>query len=64
MVIGVVKLDMHIFANITLSHDIWVTSLDGYGQLDLSHTFRKLMTIVLAKVEIKFLFNITWSHDQ
>ena len=54
MVIGVVKLEMHIFANITWSHDRWVTWLDCYGQLDLSHTLLELVVIVLAKVEISF----------
>ena len=61
MVIDVVKLEMHIFANITWSHDRWVTWLDGYGQLDLSHTWLKLVVIVLMKVEIKF-FLISRDH--
>ena len=52
MIIGIVKLESHIFANITWSHDRWVTWLDGYGQLDLSYTLLKLVAIVLMKVEI------------
>ena len=36
MVIGIAKLEMHLFENITLSHDRWVTWLDGCGQLNLS----------------------------
>ena len=63
MVIGVVKLEMQIFANITWSHHRWVTWLNGYGQLDLSHTLLLLVVTVLAKVEIKF-FDIMRSHDQ
>ena len=62
MVIDVVKLERHLFTNITWSHDRWVTWLDGCGQLNLSHTLLKLVTTALAKVEI--FFNITWSHDQ
>ena len=61
MVIGAVNLEMHIFANITWSHDRWVTWLGGSCQFGLSHTLIKLVTIVLAKVEIK-LFLI--SRDQ
>ena len=53
MAIAVVKLEMHLFTNITLSHDRWLTWLDGYGQLNLSHNLLKLVAIVLAKVEIK-----------
>ena len=53
MVIGVAKLEMLIFENITLSRDRWVTWLDGCGQLNLSHNLLKLVAIVLAKVEIK-----------
>ena len=64
MVIGVVKLDIHIIAKITLSHDRWVTWLDSCGQPNLSHILLKLVGIVLAKVEIKFSLYITWSHDQ
>ena len=30
--------------------------LDGYGQLDLSHTLLKLVAIALAKMEIKDFF--------
>ena len=62
MVIDVVKLERHLFTNITWSHDRWVTWLDGCGQLNLSHTLLKLVTTALVKVEI--FFNITWSHDQ
>ena len=61
MIIDVVKLEMHLFTNKTWSHDRWVTWLDGYGQLNLSHTLLKLVTIVLANVEIK-LFLV--SRDQ
>ena len=70
MVIGIVKLESHIFANITWSHDRWVTWLDGYGQIDLSHTLLKLVVIVLKKVDIKIKFillsgdrMINESHD-
>ena len=56
MVIGVVKLEVHISANLMLSHDRWDTWLDGFSQLDLSHTLLKLVAIVLAKVEIKIFF--------
>ena len=61
MVIGIVKLEIHIFANITWSQYRWATWLDGYGLLRLSHTFLKLMAIALAKVEIKF-FLISRHH--
>ena len=61
MVIGVVKLEVHISANLMLSHDRWDTWLDGFSQLDLSHTLLKLVAIVLAKVEIK-IFLITLDH--
>ena len=57
MVIGVVKLEMHLFANATWLHDRLVTWLDGCGKLNLSHTLLKSV----AKVEIKLYFNITWS---
>ena len=59
MVIDVVKLEMHLYTNITWSDNRWVTWLDGFGQLNLSHTLLKLVTIVLAKMEIKLFFNIT-----
>ena len=52
MVIGVVKLEMHIFVNKTWSYDRSVTWLDGYGQLDLSQTLLKLMANALTKVDI------------
>ena len=61
MVIGVVKLEVHISANLMLSHDRWDTCLDGFSQLDLSHTLLKLVAIVLAKVEIK-IFLISLDH--
>ena len=61
MVIGVVKLEVHISANLMLSHDRWDTWLDGFSQLDLSHTLLKLLAIVLAKVEIK-IFLISLDH--
>ena len=61
MVIGVVKLEVHISANLMLSHDRWDTWLDGFSQLDLSHTLLKLVAIVLAKVEIK-IFLISLDH--
>ena len=54
MVIGAVKLEMHLFANITLLHDRWVTWLDGCGQLNLCNNLLKLVAIALTKVEIKF----------
>ena len=60
MVIGVVKVEMHIYANKMWSHNRWVRWLDGCGQLYLRKTFLKLVAIVLAK----FFFNITWSNDQ
>ena len=60
MVIGVVKLEIYIFANKTWSHDRW----NGYGQLDLSHTLLKLVAIALAKVEMTFFLDITWSYNQ
>ena len=68
MVIVIVKLEMHIFVNITWSHDRWAPWLDGYGQLDFSHTLLKLVAIVLAKVQIKFVLTsrghiINESHD-
>ena len=61
MVIGVVKLEVHISAKLMLSHDRWDTWLDGFSQLDLSHTLLKLVAIVLAKVEIK-IFLISLDH--
>ena len=61
MVIGVVKLEVHISANLMLSHDRRDTWLDGFSQLDLSHTLLKLVAIVLAKVEIK-IFLISLDH--
>ena len=61
MVIGVVKLEVHISANLMLSHDRWDTWLDGFSQLDLSHTLLKLVAIVLAKVDIK-IFLISLDH--
>ena len=64
MVFVIVKLVMHLFAHITWSNDRWVMWLDGCCQLDLSHTLITLVTIVLAKVEIKPFFAyrlITWS---
>ena len=42
MVIGVVRLEMHLFANITWSHDRWVKWIDGCDQLNLSHTLAKI----------------------
>ena len=71
IVIGVVKLEMHLFANITWLHDRWVMWLDGCDQLNLSYILLKLVVIALAKVEIKLFFAyhvITWlmineSHD-
>ena len=57
----VVKLEMHLFANITWSHNRWVTWLDSCGQLNISHTLLILVAIVLAKVEIK-LFLISRDH--
>ena len=62
MVIGVLKLEMHLFANMTLSHDIWVTWLDGCGQLNLSYNLLKLVAIVLAKVEIKLFLKKSRDH--
>ena len=56
MVIGIAKLEMHIFANITGPYDRWVTWLDGYGHFELSNTLLKLVAIVLAMVGIKFYF--------
>ena len=64
MVIGIVILEMHLFANITWSNDRWVPWLDGSGQLDLSHTLLKLVAIILAKVEVKLFLHIIWSHHQ
>ena len=64
MVIGVAKLKMHLFANITLSHDRWVTWFDGFGQVNLSHNLLKLVAIVLAKVEISLLKKMSWPHDE
>ena len=55
---------MHIFVNITWSHDRWVTWVNGCGQLNLNHILLKLVAIVLVKMEIKFLFNIGWSHGR
>ena len=46
MAIGIVKLEMHLSANIMWSHDRWVTWLDGCGQLNLSHIFLKLVEII------------------
>ena len=51
MVIGVVKQEMHLFANITWSHDRWVTWLDDCGQLNLSNTLLKLPAIIPVKVD-------------
>ena len=56
MVIGVVKLEMRLIANITWSHDDMSHVTRGCGQLNLSHTMWKLVAIVLAKVEIKFFY--------
>ena len=53
MVIGAVKLEMHIFMNITQSHYRWVKWLNGYDQFHLKHALLKLVAIFLAKVEIK-----------
>ena len=65
MVIAAVKLEMHLLANTTLSHDnVRVTWLEDCGQLNLSHILLKLVATVLAKVEIKLFKKITWSHDQ
>ena len=64
MVIGVVKLEMHLFGNITWPHDRWVTYLNGNGQLNLSHALLKLVAVVLAKVDIKIFKKITWSLNQ
>ena len=64
IVIDTVKLEMHLSANITWSHDRWVTWLDGCDELSLCHTLLKLVVIALAKVEIKLLLAnhvITWS---
>ena len=37
MVIGVVELEMHLFANSALSYDTLVMWLNGCGQLSLNH---------------------------
>ena len=58
MVIGIVKLEMHVFA-IMWSYDRWVTWLEGCGRLNWSHTLLKLVAIVLTKVEF-----IRRLHDQ
>ena len=40
--IGLVKLEMYLFANIMWSVDRWAKWLDGRGQLNLSHTLAKI----------------------
>ena len=69
MVIGVVKLEMQLFAKTKWSHDRWIKCFDVCGQLTLSHTLIKLVAIILAKVGIKlFLISsnrmINESRDQ
>ena len=64
MVIGVVKLVMHLFAQIAWSNYRWVMWLDGCCQLNLSQILIKLVAIVLTEVEIKPFLHITLSHDQ
>ena len=61
MVIDVAKLEMHLFTNVMWSHGRWVTWLNGCSQLNLSHTLLKLVTLVLAKMEIK-IFLISRDH--
>ena len=64
IVIGVVKLEMYLSANMTWLHDRWVTWLDGCDQLNLSHILLRLVVIALDEMEIKLFLHITWSHDQ
>ena len=51
IVIGLLKLAMHLFENIMLSRDKRITRLNSCGQLNLSHDLLKLVAIALAKVE-------------
>ena len=70
MVIDLVKLEMHLFENITWSHDRWDRWLDGCGQLNLSHTLligdhcSHIGDHCLSEGGDKVFFNITWSNDQ
>ena len=62
VVIGVVKLEVHIFANIAWSHDRWFMWLDGCGQL-ISH-LAKSSGHCPSEGEDKVFLKITWLHDQ
>ena len=63
MVIAVVKLETHLFTNITLSHDRWLAWLDGCGQL--KSQLAKIGGHCPSEGEDKaVLKKITGSHDQ
>ena len=60
MAIGVAKLEMHLFANITWSHDRWATWLDGWAQLNLRHTLLNLITKIYMYYKLGQAFVTNW----
>ena len=65
IIIDTEKQEMQFFANITWSHDRWVTRLDSCGQLNLSCALLKLVGGHWpSEGGDKAFFNTIWSHYQ